>query len=435
MLERVYFTLSSRNLQAEYGRFFVMMQKLSGFRDFYPEDLAKRNYIFSTFQRVAKRYNFSEVDGPFLESTDLYRKKSGGELVGQLYQFVDQGGRDVSLRPEMTPTLARMVAESEKRYRKPLKWFSIGSFFRHERQQKGRLREFAQFNCDLIGEASAAADAELLALLIDSLRAFGLNARDFVVQLSDRNAWMRFFQRKGVEENRREELLQVVDKMERQSEEETAAKLAGFGFHPEEIRNFIQTGDPSSFTELFSELSARGLSDYVEIDLSIVRGLLYYTGLVFEVYDRQRRFRAVAGGGRYDRLIATISDGKVDLPAIGFGMGDVVLGEMIEAVSTAKKKLQSVISVPCEIYVVIADEVLRSCALKTIQTLREEGWTVDFPLTAIRIGKQFQIASQLGAQLAVIVGSEWPQIRFKRLTTREEFSCPYEALTEHLRAF
>ncbi len=412
-----------------------MMQILPGFRDFYPADVAKRNYIFSTFRRVARSYGFLEVDGPFLERADLYRKKSGGELMGQLYQFVDKGGREVAMRPEMTPTIARMVAESGNGYRKPLKWFGIGSFFRHERQQKGRLREFVQLNCDLIGEASPAADAELLALVIDSLRAFGLTSQDFVLRLSDRNAWVRFFQQKAVVENRMEELLQLIDKIERQSEQETAEKLAPFDITLQDIRDFIERRDPASFSDLLAELSARGLSEYVEIDLKIVRGLLYYTGMVFEVFDRQKRFRAVAGGGRYDRLIATMSDGRVDLPAVGFGMGDVVLGELIEAVPAAEKKMRDALAAQpaCEIYVVIADETQRPQALKIIQTLRQERWNVDFSLTPIRVGKQFQIAEQLQARLGVIVGSEWPQVKFKRLATREEFACPHDVLAERLK--
>ncbi len=411
------------------------MQTLPGFRDFYPEDLAKRNYIFSTLRRVARSYGFLEVDGPFLERTDLYRKKSGGELIGQLYQFVDKGGREVAMRPEMTPTIARMVADSGNRFRKPLKWFGIGNFFRHERQQKGRLREFAQLNCDLIGEASPVADAELLALLIDSLRAFGLTSEDFVLRLSDRNAWVRFFCERGLDASGMEELLQLIDKIERQPEAETDKKLAQFGITLQEIRDFIEKREPASFSDLLSDLSARGLSDYVEIDLRIVRGLLYYTGIVFEVFDRKKELRAVAGGGRYDRLIATISDGKVDLPAIGFGIGDVVLGEMIEKFPVAEKKMRDALAAEpaCQIYVVIADVARRSQALKIIQNLRQEGWSVDFSLAAIRVGKQFQIAEQLGARLCVIVGSEWPQVKFKRLATREEFSCPQEVLPERLK--
>lgn len=411
------------------------MQILPGFRDFYPEDLAKRNYIFSTLRRVARSYGFLEIDGPFLEKTDLYRKKSGGELIGQLYQFVDKGGREVAMRPEMTPSIARMIADSGSRFRKPLKWFGIGSFFRYERQQKGRLREFAQLNCDLIGEASPAADAELLALLIDSLRAFGLTSEDFVLRLSDRNAWVRFLSKRGLNEKEMEELLQLIDKIERPSEENTEEKLARFGITLQEIRDFIERGDPTFFGDLLAELSARGLSDYVEIDLKIVRGLLYYTGIVFEVFDRKKELRAVAGGGRYDRLIATISDGKVDLPAIGFGLGDVVLGEMIAKFPAAEKKMRDALAAEpaCQIYVVIADVARRPQALKIIQDLRQEGWSVDFSLVATRVSKQFQIAEQLGARLCVIVGSEWPQVKFKRLATREEFSCPQEVLPERLK--
>ena len=176
------------------------MQLLPGFRDFFPEDCARRNYIVATWREVARRYGFVEYDGPLLESVELYKKKSGGELLGQLFEFTDKGERHVSIRPEMTPTLARMVIAREREYKKPLRWFSASQFFRYEKQQKGRLREFCQLNCDIVGEASIAADAEMLALTIDLLRAFGLTDADFVVRVSDREAWLAFLRAKDIDD-------------------------------------------------------------------------------------------------------------------------------------------------------------------------------------------------------------------------------------------
>ena len=175
------------------------MQLLPGFRDFFPEDCARRNYIVATWREVARRYGFVEYDGPTLETVELYKKKSGGELVGQLFDFVDKGERHVALRPEMTPTLARMVAAKVREYKKPLKWFCAPPFFRYEKQQRGRLREFQQFNADILGEPSAAADAELVALAVDVMRDFGFTENDFVVRLSDRNAWKAFLNANGRE--------------------------------------------------------------------------------------------------------------------------------------------------------------------------------------------------------------------------------------------
>lgn len=411
------------------------MQVLPGFRDFYPLDMAKRNYLFSTLRQVVLNYGFVEVDGPTLESSDLYRRKGGGELIEQLYQFIDKGGRAVAIRPEMTLTVARMAARSEKQYRKPMKWFSMGDFFRHERQQRGRLREFAQLNCDLIGEASSAADAELLALVIDCLRAFGFGPRDFVVRLSNRTAWLHFCQGEGVRAEQVGEFLQEVDKMERYPVGEIAKKLAKFGVGLQAVRNFVQSKAPAYFSEVLDDLSARGLSEYVEIDLGIVRGLLYYTGIVFEVFDQKKCLRAIAGGGRYDQLISAVSNGRVILPAIGFGIGDVVLGELIETVPVAVEKMRVALASQsgCEVFVVIAEENRRKQALRVVQLLREQGTSVDFSLGIARIEKQFRHAQQLGARYVVIVGREWPQVKLQRSARHEAFVCSYEKLAEHLK--
>ncbi|HEY8901471.1 MAG TPA: histidine--tRNA ligase [Chthoniobacterales bacterium] len=411
------------------------MRPLPGFRDFYPEDCARRGYVLDGWRRVSRRYGFLEMDGPVLESMDLYAKKneSGAEILGQLYNFTDRGQRDVALRPEMTPTLARMVVAKERAYRKPLKWFSTANFFRYERQQKGRLREFIQFNADLIGDGSTAADAEAICLVIDLLREFGFTKDDFVIRLSDRKAWIAFLESRGVADTKA--VLAIIDKIEREPEESLNAKLAPHNLTVAELQAFITAGSPEYFAPLMEQFAARGLRDFVEVDLSIVRGLAYYTGLVFEAFDKGKSMRALAGGGRYDSLLADLSDGAVNLPAIGFGMGDVVLGDLIEETPHTRAKRDAALAAApaAEVYVVVADEARRREALGLVQALRDAGWRTDFPLDVTKVGKQFQAAEALGARFAVVVGQEWPLVKVKTLATRAEAAVPHDALADWLK--
>jgi len=410
------------------------MQALPGFRDFLPDDCAVRNYIFACWREVARRYGFIEWEGPVLESTELYKKKSGAEIVDQLFNFTDKGEREVAMRPELTPTLARVVAAHEREFKKPLKWFSIGQFFRYEKQQRGRLREHFQLNCDIIGEANLAADIELVALCIDILRAFGFTEKDFVVRISDRDFWTDFLRERGVSADRWDELLQAIDKSGREPREKTAEKL---GKLADPIFSILKTGGKSrKLDQLVDGLRERGLADYVAIDVGIVRGLAYYTGIVFEVFDRGGKFRAIAGGGRYDNLIAQLSDSAVSMPALGFAMGDVVLGELMNETSHAREKLETAIAQgrKIDIYVVIAKEQRRADALAQIQQFRDRGYRVDYPLAGEKVGKQFQTAEQLGARVAILFGDEWPQVKVKNLATREESLVHHGELLAHLQA-
>ena len=411
------------------------MQLLPGFRDFYPEDCARRNYILTKWREVARRYGFVEYDGPVLEPMALYEKKSGGELVGQLFDFTDKGGRHVAMRPEMTPTLARMVAARERDFKKPLKWFCVPQFFRYEKQQRGRLREFYQLNCDIIGEASPAADAELLGVQIDMLRVCGFTEKDFVVRLSSRSAWQSFFAECGGRIEDEYEFFQIVDKAERATREQTDRSLSKLGISADLMLEFMHSKKPTGKLEsIFADLTARGFGAFIEIDYAIVRGLAYYTGVVFEVFDRSLNERALSGGGRYDKLLSLMSDGKVDLPALGFGMGDVVFANLINDTPAAKAQMDAWLATEraCDVYVVVAKEERRAEALALVQRMREAGHRTDFPLTAAKVGKQFQTAEQLGARLAVLVGDEWPQVKVKTLATREEVLIPHEELLAHL---
>jgi histidyl-tRNA synthetase len=403
------------------------MERLPGFRDFYPEPLPHadlwsadaREYIFEKWRATARGYGFRQYDGPPLEPLELFTTKSGEEIVGQLYNFKDKGERDIALRPEMTPTLARMIAAHQRSYKKPVKWFAIPQLFRYERQQKGRLREHFQFNADILGETDPAADAELIGLLIDSLRALGLTEADFLIRLSSRNAWHDFFlQHQGVPA-REYEFYQVIDKLEREEPEENERKLAALGFSFAEVNTFIKEGKPAAeLQQILENLSARGLADYVKVDYGVIRGLAYYTGTVFEAFDRKGELRAIAGGGRYDNLVKLISGGKVDLPALGFGMGDVVLLELLKA-----RQLLPKFEAGLDAFCLIEDETLRKDSLKLIHELRASGLAVDYALTPAKSDKQFKRAQELKAAHTVRLernpaGELTAKIR--NLKTREE---------------
>ncbi|MBW3571924.1 MAG: histidine--tRNA ligase [Gemmatimonadetes bacterium] len=395
-------------------------QALPGFRDFYPDEFAVRAHIVRTWREVARRYGFQEYDGPPLEPLELYTEKSGPEIVQQLYNFTDRGGRDVAMRPEMTPTLARMAAARAGGLRKPIKWFSIPQLFRYERQQRGRLREHFQLNLDIVGEEDPAADAELLAAAIDMLRAFGLTEQDFVARVSDRGLLRALLLHAGVPEDRLILVYNIVDKLEREGREGVGARLrkeAEMGDDAVErtLDVFRHTdfdavraayGDTEGvapeierMAQTFGQLRAMGLTDYVRFDLSIVRGLAYYTGIVFELFDVRGELRAICGGGRYDNLLAQV--GGVQLPALGFGMGDVVLTELLRDRGLLPETRHTL-----DWYVIPVTPEQRPQVLALVHRLRDGGASVDYALKHQGVGKQFKNASALGARRTVIIGPE-----------------------------
>jgi len=422
------------------------MERLPGFRDFYPEPLPHsdvwsadaRQYIFNKWREMARRYGFREYDGPPLETLELFTTKSGEEIVGQLYNFMDKGERSISLRPEMTPTLARMVAAHERNYKKPIKWFAVPQLFRYERQQKGRLREHFQFNADVIGETDPAADAELIALLIDVLRSFGLTAEDFVIRLSSRNAWHDFYERgragkqgeSGTAAGGKDheyEFFQIIDKLERTEPDESERKLSALGFSLLEVKSFIESGEPTlELKAILDNLAARGMGDFVKVDYHVIRGLAYYTGVVFEAFDRKGEFRAIAGGGRYDNLIKLLSNGKVNLPALGFGMGDVVLLELLK-----ERKLLPRFDTNVDVFVLVEDEGLRPQSLKLVQELRTAGFAVEYALTPSKPDKQFKRAQELKAAFSVKLEND-AYARIRNLKTRTELVSGAGDVKNHL---
>lgn len=399
------------------------IQRLPGFRDFFPEDCAVRNYIFSKWRDVSAIYGFHEYDGPILEPTELYKKKSGDEILTQLFHFEDRGDRSVAMRPELTPTLARMAVARQRDYKKPLRWYGIGQFFRYEKPQKGRTREFYQLNTDILGEKSKEADAEIISFAIDIMRSMGFTNNDFVIRLSDREVWLDFLNSESISEDSQESFLQTIDKLERQNPEKTQKDLQTLGTSLESVNNFINTNhEKSHFQNILDNLKARGLSDFVKIDLNVVRGLAYYTGTVFEVFDTKKNMRAVAGGGRYDKLCSVISDGATDIPACGFAMGDVVISDLIKSTKAANSKLLNHLAVNdcADVYLVIADENKRTEAIKTLQELRNSGFKTVHSLAQVKVAKQFSSAENLKARTAIIIGREFPEVTVKDLFNKTE---------------
>jgi len=394
---------------------------LPGFRDFYPQEFAERAFIMRAWRTVARRYAFQEYDGPPLEATELYTKKSGDEIVGQLYNFEDKGGRQVALRPEMTPTIARMVAARANALRKPVRWFSMPQLFRYERQQRGRLREHFQLNVDIIGEPDVTADAEVLAVAIDVMRALGLTSDDVKARVSDRRVLGAYLRTLGVsDEVMLRVMTDVVDKLGRSSADSSGERLIALGVPARAIEPIVSLErttlddirrtlhDAHDASEASVDDFERYLSyvhalipdgaEWIKFDASIVRGLAYYTGIVFELFDAKGELRAICGGGRYDNLLATLGD--VDLPAIGFGMGDVVLRELLQArgllndvvpsldywVATARQDTEALVDV-----------------MDVARQLRAKDQRVEYALREQSLGRQLKAASAAGARFAAIV--------------------------------
>jgi histidyl-tRNA synthetase len=392
---------------------------LPGFRDFYPAELAERTHIMSAWRDVARRYAFVEYDGPPLEALDLYTRKSGDEIVGQLYNFTDKGGREVALRPEMTPTLARMVAARANALRKPVRWFSMPQLFRYERQQRGRLREHFQLNVDIIGEADVTADAELLAVAIDIMRGLGLTSADVAARVSDRRLLSALLLHAGIPEEKHPVVYAVIDKLARDPRPVLERRLADAGidgttaarmFELVSIPDLATLRDALGSDRTLDEhlerlgryqahLEALGVAEWVKFDLSIVRGLAYYTGIVFELFDSRAQFRAICGGGRYDTLLQSL--GGVDLPALGFGMGDVVLGELLRDRELFPSGTNAV-----DFWVAGEDDAMLGDVMRVAAALRRRGRSVEYALRSQTLSRQLKTASAAGARQAVLIQRE-----------------------------
>ena len=418
-----------------------MAQGVRGTRDFYPEDMRLRNWLFERFHSAARSHGFEEYDAPVLESEELYTRKAGEEIVGQLYNFEDKGGRKVALRPEMTPSLARMVMARAGALALPIKWYSIPQCWRYERTQRGRGREHYQWNVDIWGMDGIEADAELLSVLIQFFDSVGLSSEDLVIRISSRKVLEEVLGSLGLEGEIFAQTCVIVDKMDKLPEDVIEAQLSDLGLSSESIstiRSVLGITDMQSLSSalssdsealielqsLFSLCDSYGISDWVSFDASVVRGLAYYTGPVFEAHDRAGNLRAICGGGRYDKLIGTL--GGNDLPATGFGFGDMVVMELL-----ADKGLLPELSTGVSDVVFGMGTELRGAAMQVAAKLRSAGRTVDLVLENKKMKWVFKHAERCGAtRLVMVMPDEWAEgkVRIKDLDTGEESTVAMEDL-------
>ena len=407
----------------------MQFSTLPGFRDFYPDLCIRNLHIFNTWRKSAQSFNFLEYDAPILEPLDLYIEKSGSEIIGQLFNFKDRGDRAVALRPELTPSLARMIGAKANSLKRPIKWFNIGENFRYERPQKGRLRSFYQFNADIFGEAGPGADAEIISLLGNTLQSFGLKEGDFTIRLSDRDIWLLILASEGIYEADATTVLDIIDKIERTDRRRSIEQLSNVLKRGAEdfmamIETIMKIRDFASLRELLlnlkldceraeeaklrinqwdnllSTLSSTCVANTLQIDLSIVRGLAYYTGFVFEAFESGGSGRALAGGGRYDSLVQKL--GGPEMPATGFAMGDVTLSNLLEEHSL----LSEICAKSPEFTVIIGASGACKEALKDASKLRSLGYNVEYPLKLNSISKQLKEANRIGAAIALIYETE-----------------------------
>lgn len=389
---------------------------LKGTRDFYPDEMRLRRWIEDRWREVAEGYGFEEYDGPVIEPLELYVRKSGQEIVRQLYTFEDQGGRAVALRPEMTPSMARMIAARSQGLPKPIKWYSFPRLFRYERPQRGRFREFFQLNLDIVGVEGVEADAEIIAAGIDTLRACGLDASDFVVRYSDRRLLDVVLDGLGIKQGRREEVYAALDKLLRSGRESVLDGLKEAGVDrgaaerlmgaigrrsleglKEALTDLAIENEIERLRELERYLGAYGVEEFCEFDAAVVRGLAYYTGIVFEMYDRAGELRALCGGGRFDDLLRSV--GGEDLPAVGFGLGDAVLLELL-----SERGGPPELPPERDVEVIPVSHEDRPTAVAVATTLRQARFTVGLALRDQAVGKALRRASQVGARHAVVIG-------------------------------
>jgi histidyl-tRNA synthetase len=365
---------------------------LPGFRDFYPPELSVRTHITNAWREAARRYGFEEYDGPPLESLDLYTEKSGDEIVGQLYNFEDKGGRAVALRPEMTPTFARMVGARAAGMKKPIRWFSIPQLFRYERTQRGRLREHFQWNVDIVGEEDVSADAEVLAVALAGLRLLGLTERDIVARVNDRRLLEQLLRHLGVAAERLSSAYAVIDKIGRDTDAKTRERLRSeAGLSASALDDVMAIFQQTSLDQLasqyanvpavasevarlhsyFAQLDELGARDFVTFDPGIVRGLAYYTGIVFEIFDRQGELRAICGG------------------------------ELL-----ADRGLLAAYQPSVDYYIIAVSEAERSAQMRLARRLRGAGHSVAYGFKAAALGKQFKDADARGARVTIVIGPD-----------------------------
>jgi histidyl-tRNA synthetase len=414
----------------------MQLPPVKGTRDFYPQDMAVRNWIIDGWKRASLRNGFDEYDGPIFEYLKMFQIKSGDEIIEQLFSLKDRGGRELALRPEITPTLARMVNQQINSLAMPIKWFSVPRLFRAERPQRGRLREFFQWNVDIIGVEGALADAEVIFCALDYLREVGLTPKDIVVKISSRKLLAAVLEKIGIPEKRLESLYPVLDKKDKvpvgEFKQMLNKKVAGAKI-ADKIQEFMEIkviSDIGKIVEpddkineavdkiavLFDWLKRMGVVEYCQFDPGIVRGLAYYTDIVYEIYDKRGELRAIGGGGRYDDLLKQF--GGPAIPATGFGMGDCVLGLMLEERGLLKPKPTGIdYFIAC-----VEPEQTQQDAVKIAAELRTKGYSADFSYKSVSLSRQLKQASGRNAKKCIIIGDEFKnnELVVKDMTTSKQ---------------
>jgi len=414
-----------------------IIQPVKGTREFYPLEMAVRNWIYENIRNVSESFGYSEYDGPFLEPTDLYAAKSGEELVKeQSFVFPDRGGNLITLRPELTPSLARMVAQKQRQLVYPLRWWSFGPFWRYEKPQKGRAREFFQWNIDLIGSKSPEADAELIAICAEFFKQIGLTPDNVKVLINDRRLMDQKLSELGIEASLKKMTLKIIDRQDKMDRSTWKAYALDNGLKEEQFVGLTKIlGNTDLYQEsaelqtVFNALESLGVREYVQFDPKIVRGLDYYTGVVFEARDIGKGARAILGGGRYDNLVKDV--GGEPLTGVGFAMGDVVLPIILEQYGLIPDLQVN----PTQILVTIFDENLMPVSLATAANLRRAGFSVQTYPEPAKIGKQLKFADRCAVQFAIVIGPEEKEqgiVQVKDLRTREQSSVPTDGLIKYI---
>jgi len=427
----------------------MKFQAVKGTRDFYPEDMAIRNWVVRAWREASLRHGFEEYDGPIFEFLDLFKAKSGEGIVSELFHFRDRGDRELAIRPEMTPTLARMIADRARSLPLPIKWFSVPRLCRAERPQRGRLREFFQWNVDIVGIDDVVADAECIFVMLDFLRQVGLTPGDVVLKINSRSLLSALLTARGFTPDRHEEIYTVLDKRDKLAEEaysDMLDKVTRGGKERVDLHAIVQAqgehglrdieslvaGNEAAQAEvarlqaLFKCLDTLGMADYCAFDMGIVRGLAYYTGVVFEAFGKGSMQRAICGGGRYDQLLEVL--GGPAMSGIGFGTSDVVILDLLNELGRLPP--ESRVSKQIDFFVIDADPSRFEVVLDLVARLRETGHGAAFSYRRQGIGKQLKQASGCGARRAVIVGSEYTErkvLAVKDLATGKQVEIPVDA--------
>ena len=417
-----------------------VVQSVKGTRDFYPEQMAARVWLYNTMRAVAESFGYQEYEAPILESLNLYAAKSGEELVKeQSYVFTDRGGSEITLRPELTPSLARMIAQKQNELNFPVRWWSFGPFWRYERPQKGRTREFFQWNVDMLGVGSPEADAENAAVLATFFQRVRLSPQQVLIKVNNRRLMDDRFDAYDIPADQRPAVSSWIDRRGKMTPEAWMAYGKEIGLSPEQITNLKEMladkalwKQSAELTRFFAVIDALGLNDYVIFDASIMRGLLYYTGTVFEAWEVGGDIkRSILGGGRYDNLTRDV--GGDPIPGVGFAMGDVVITLLLEKYGLLPKDLNIN---PAPLFVTVFDEERLLESFKLASELRRAGLNVVCYPEAAKLQKQFKYADRIGAKVTLVLGPdevEKGQVAVKNLLNGEQVSVAREEIVEQIR--